>query len=508
MCSTVVVTAEPAISTPSGMMPSSIIADPGDTLSINSGNCTVHEVMRLLDKGADGKTWYLQRQWVYGNVNPYSTVAPGGTLDMMSPQVWPSPTGSGMHVFWDSVKGPHGEPGSVYQDVLPPNHTAYSSSQYGSWAVDFGLALPGSMPGRLINPAPPLTMGLPAFNGQSLSLSFIESHPSLPISNPPEAAVFNQEVDNHPYFGAYSYVTASNVTWMGGQLYRLRALNPSPTIMYKQIQHFANSGNRAMTEVSGPTVRISTGAGSQFQFCIALNVGECYAGSQSGDVFFNAPGVTLPFCNNNWLALQTTAGVPNDICLSQANSFVQSVRIQGLANDPSGLGERTLSNALDQYDSETIFWNSRTLPDGSWLFTNLAADSSIKLIKIPPAAVDSEVRTGYVAVPITIPAGLGANAVIAFGYVENGHPANFYCTARQETCIAHGGGTGVKGFGIPFYFAVSEAAQIFGEPCAGGCTIAIPAIPGRVLYYLPIFSATHTFVMPASLQGMAAIAVN
>jgi hypothetical protein len=76
--------------------------------------------------------------------------------------------------------------------------------------------------------------------------------------------------------------------------------------------------------------------------------------------------------------------------------------------------------------------------------------------------------------------------------------------ARQEACIAQG--TAISSFN-PFYFSNTEASSITGTPCANGCTITIPAIPGRVLYYLPMTSASHSFVTPSTLSTMNAIAV-
>ena len=64
--------------------PTSIPAAPGDFLSINASSFTHNEVMRLLDTGADGKTWYIQRRYFYGATWPYSVANAGGTLGMMS----------------------------------------------------------------------------------------------------------------------------------------------------------------------------------------------------------------------------------------------------------------------------------------------------------------------------------------------------------------------------------------------------------------------------------------
>ena len=35
----------------------------------------------------------------------------------------------------------------------------------------------------------------------------------------------------------------------------------------------------------------------------------------------------------------------------------------------------------------------------------------------------------------------------------------------------------------PFYFGTTQAASLNGMPCKQGCTITIPALPGRVVYY-------------------------
>ena len=59
-----------------------------------------------------------------------------------------------------------------------------------------------------------------------------------------------------------------------------------------------------------------------------------------------------------------------------------------------------------------------------------------------------------------------------FGYAE----FNGKCTTRQETCLANSATIGA----VPFQFAGENTD---GMPCAGKCTLAIPAVSQRVLYY-------------------------
>jgi hypothetical protein len=90
-------------------------------------------------------------------------------------------------------------------------------------------------------------------------------------------------------------------------------------------------------------------------------------------------------------------------------------------------------------------------------------------------------RTQYVSIGISLGAQAGINnAIVEFGYAENGDPGAYYCTARQEACVAQ---SGAINFSQPFYFSTTEAAAIGGMPCASGCTVTIPAVSGRMVYY-------------------------
>jgi hypothetical protein len=70
------------------------------------------------------------------------------------------------------------------------------------------------------------------------------------------------------------------------------------------------------------------------------------------------------------------------------------------------------------------------------------------------------------------------NAVIEFGYADNGPATSLYCTSRQEICVAQSATVDPN---TPFVFAQTET--VTGAPCASGCVIAIPGIPQRLVYY-------------------------
>jgi hypothetical protein len=126
----------------------------------------------------------------------------------------------------------------------------------------------------------------------------------------------------------------------------------------------------------------------------------------------------------------------------------------------------------------SLFANARTLPDGSWImcFTFPQGHTTVWLGKIgsyPPAS--SVNRANYIPVPVQLPAKSGAvKAVIDYGFDEN-----LRCTNRTDGCVATGA---LPTDPNPFYWA-SESYS--GAACSSGCTIKIPAIGGRMVYYRP-----------------------
>ena len=79
-----------------------------------------------------------------------------------------------------------------------------------------------------------------------------------------------------------------------------------------------------------------------------------------------------------------------------------------------------------------------------------------------------------------IPAG-AAYAEIKFGYMENGSAGSYYCTSRQDACTTSGS---------PFIFPSIDSRTPLA--CSSGCTINIPAIAGRAVYYSIGSSANGT----------------
>ncbi|HXS98764.1 MAG TPA: hypothetical protein VN736_29410 [Candidatus Limnocylindrales bacterium] len=494
-CSTMIVTGEPAYVQVGDYLytwPATVTAAPGDLLTTNGGSLSV-EMPRLLYKGADGKTWYIQRQYHgvgwsgHTGPNVYTAVAPNGTIQMAPPM-------DGNSIYWDWRAGPHGT--NAYRENLDQVHTSWlSNPTFGYLTTQAFLTQVGNVPARL-SANTVLTQGRPSFNGlitpsSSDAVNSVESHPALPVMAPINRTYWAQTADGHPYTGTSYHATST--TLVSGQLYRLRGFPVGSEVTvpitqaYKRIPFVAVSGSRVFTEMSGPSAAMTTDSSTQYRFCIALVNGECFSGSLAGDVYANAPGVTALSCSSQWSAVVNFTTLTNDLCVFPLSAWVQGSTLQQAISDPAGVTTRILTNSLDAYLTTRGFWNSRTTPNGSWFFTDLSMDKSVKLIKVPSLPVPDGIdRTHYIPFKVSLPGGAGRTAIVKFGYDEYGSPSSFYCTARQESCYVTAATINTT---TPFSYAYESLAP---APCDNGCIITIPAIPGRLLRYQVQYGGSPT----------------
>ncbi len=102
--------------------------------------------------------------------------------------------------------------------------------------------------------------------------------------------------------------------------------------------------------------------------------------------------------------------------------------------------------------------------------------------KLPPSdPTNPESHSYFVPIPLQLPGIPGAvKAFIRFGYVENGPADGFLCTTRTDSCVV---GITTKPSADPFFFEHMESDGWKGTPCSAGCTISVPAISRRILYY-------------------------
>lgn len=332
------------------------------------------------------------------------------------------------------------------------------------------------------------------------------SHPNAAGAN----ASANEAIrafDTTPVQGGGYDPTFSTVT---GQLYQATpglvtdpddffGSNGIVAINRKLMAQGNSCGAHPLADISGPGSSISTGTSGSYTACFVRANGECYPGSTTGQVYVNCPGVVWNYCSGSGIHGGTPLGDGNDICVGNISNAANAVRQYTLDHtDYAGAFTRTLVTATSWLRMVYGFENTRLLPDNSWLllrtdWLNFQRSEMWMAKMVPYPAPDSVARGTFVPVMIGVrpPAGLAVNnAVVEFGYQEYGAPQLVNCTTRNDACFANA--STVPGGNAPFYFASENPG---GTPCASGCTIVIPAISQRVLFYRVQYRNTSNAVI-------------
>ena len=254
----------------------------------------------------------------------------------------------------------------------------------------------------------------------------------------------------------------------------------------KQLGTHAYCGDRVLQDIS--PAQITETAGDAYKYCVAHRAGDCRGGSVAGEIFFNCPN--LPdepplTCNMGNLAVWLENGTNLILrgCIFGGHPSADTLHQRGVwGNDLSGQISRTLLRTIwargRSYEGNGGAFGAQSFALGRWIvapgFWQDSARQESLLVKVPfyPPTV-SIVRNNFVPVTVSLspPAGLSIdNTMIEFGY-----NASFECTSRAEVCV--------KGSQTGSGYNFADDTGWSGQPCAAGCTISIPSIPQRMLYY-------------------------
>jgi len=264
----------------------------------------------------------------------------------------------------------------------------------------------------------------------------------------------------------------------------------------KQLGTAAVAGPHVLKDVSSAATGNQIGDATDFTYCVALAANECRTGSATGDVYVSASARTFLGCYPGSSIIDVFApggNVQEDICVFPASVNSNSVQQFALTPDPVGWRfGRVLTYLAGKNKMTDAFANVRVLPDASWaiglerwgsLFRN-----EVVAVKLPPmpdtaaaAPGDSIDRSNFLPVEVQVTGTPGADGVVVdFGYGEYGSDgaSKFYCTSRQENCVANRTALG----GAPFWWASESFTPL---ACANGaaCKVTVPAISGHALYY-------------------------
>lgn len=316
------------------------------------------------------------------------------------------------------------------------------------------------------------TFGNVNVDGAEVYRNFIQTHPSWRQVRAPDGER-SWYLDGNPFapqVGGVLTLWNQSATQVSGSLYKLGPLQAP--LVRKRLPTISWSGRNLVEDISGPGSVLGDGPADHWKYCVADFAGECVAGSQANDVYMNVPRMTLDGkCGNSFFF--------NRPCLTSMVNLGIGISQYGAARFSAFNGnDRFLTAQMQRYNATWSYDNAITLPDGSWAVTGGSwldgARSDMLLFKIPPyPAADSINRHDFVPVEVSIGQRDGApNVRVRFGYAENGLASSYYCTSRRDSCVASGS---------PYSWQSEAPSPV---ACSSGCTAKIPAIPGRVLYYV------------------------
>ncbi len=339
----------------------------------------------------------------------------------------------------------------------------------------------------------------PSYNG--VAGGFIpnnaDDHPSF---NP--TAGVNRFGGGRVFNGADNYPATG--TLVSGSLYKYSAAQRGCTDAatcksdYKALPFLNWCNGRPMTDVSGPSAAIGGTSADWYKVVHVMAANEGTSGTVAGDLLANCPHSSLHA--SVYPGVGVNGGNIVDFQTGFTGPWLHGLTVYDFTSPAlSGQSGQWIGTGLMQYRKYSAYQNTRMLPDGSAILAQAAevdgGRTSIIMTQLTSWSPDSVNGAMPGSVTFKLPAVSGAdNAVIEFGYAENGTTTGLYCTGRAEACV--------KGnqAGTDYGFA---GESITGVSCAAGCSITVPGISRRVLYYEVIWRNSTTPIQTSAIQVTA-----
>jgi len=504
------------------------------------------ELARLISKTAgNGSQWMIQRSIGWTSSSPTNVSTPIKLAEVCQARGDNFKLAlSSVQWVWNFGADPHGVNAGgnsiigqypYDHETLDVNMTAGGSPSFDT-AASFGSTAPPNSGYAILDgtgygsPNKYGTLG-PAFAGAVGVTAFNEAAQEHP-SHPQHAAAANEQkwlLDARPS----TSISAQQANWVSGQLYKTAylttdgdtLLDPGGSGMLVASRKLQPSalycGTQPMVDISSATTGnvIAADDTSAYQACVVRRNGECRSGSVRGEVYYNCPYANPRYaysqtfgCNNN---PRGEVGLANDQCLANTGAYLNGVAQVGFAppaNDVKGAYGRTLTHGLIRYHLNNVNESVQSTPDGAWLLFPAydfgGNEFQILSAKMPPyPALDSLDRSTFLPMSVQLapPTGSGVdNAIIRFGYAENGGSDQYYCTSRKEACYAAASTIPVTPFQFPSDGSDGTISSLSGMPCASGCTVAIPALSQRVLYYQVLYRDIQNRVVAQTAKQVVA----
>jgi len=505
---------------------------PGDYFAFPN----ISEYVRLLIKQVDlanptgPQIWTVQRGYGWTSPKAQASGTPITAICGVA-TVWDSDIllGTSGGWYWDFLNDPHGlnaNGATVIPATLVLGHQIYDQQVLignGGGESNYGYDIyTGPIPQVISSPVTPIWANN-NFDGilGGAYPNVLDSHPSYIVTDKSGVKSF---VDGRPWNGGSFGIgdPSTPATNVGGNVWKFAA---GARLLHRtQLPTIAFCGPNPLQDISGAGSNISN---PPYTYCVVDRAGECRSGSAAGEVYANCPNVAQPNCVFPGIAASGNGLV--DLCIGDAGPYMTQLTetsLKGVA-DTTGAGTRVFTHAFQIFRWHDVFLNPRPLvtpdvsglaSDGSaWMFFATPSFTSVSytaaqiqaaqglygkssgqvfLVRLPPLPGPSTLaRNDFLPTAVTVPpppSGVASdNAVVQFGYAENGAASKLYCTSRQEACVK-GAQTGNS------YNFLSDTVS--GVPCAGGCTITLPMIPQRAMYYQVQYRSGSGIVASGPLQ--------
>lgn len=462
------------------------------------------EKMRILSKASDGAGgWiYELQRWAtcdnptsdrmgYPAAVQYFDHLFDGQAGNQAPNGWNLyVTGSGAcsgTTVWIDLSSAQGSTAWKSDDnSVNVEHSTWGIGENGTDFVNLGLGF--------ANTGTMLTMaGQPPNNSWSdksqsfnnLSQSWgeeVESYPSMGNWNAPTRA---QRRLGYNFFhinpaqgsDAEDIITPFSVTFtlVGSNKYTYLVSQHQPLGDFKSRPANVFSTAGAFQSLSSPTTGNIISDATPWKYCIAYKTNECVTGSAAGDVYVSAPNAWKESggCVSDSFKTYTPCATP----LWSNGAWIVQRDVH--FDDLQGWRFRRLTMGLSGPTMQYQYSSPYMIANGSMALTRAAWAGGVGpwhlAYRMPPPPTDDGVdRQNFINVPVKLPAGM-AYGRVRFGYVENGLATQYYCTARAEACVTDSSLA-------PFAFISSDT--LTPTSCSSGCTINVPALSGRMLYYV------------------------
>lgn len=303
----------------------------------------------------------------------------------------------------------------------------------------------------------------------------IENHGAPPgvMALPPLKQWF---IDVHPLLASGS--TASYITAVGGSLYDYFVATSNPDEQNQKQAPKHGDLNVYLGQIPGKRVDvIGQTAADDRKFCYAYIANDCFSGSVTGHLYFNSVNIDIPHLRcfgGEFFATQMQPCVitENSQALSTSTWLIPSTNGTGSGN---GVAARVIAKGTSFLAfGDDVTGNAKAHPSSKLLFPH----SGPRAWRHSVPTFDNIRRDTFVPVTVSVKAAeLPAGTTGVF--IQFGYDSNFYCSAnRNEACVA---ASVALNPASPYFYPTVDGAQ--SVSCGSGCSIPIPGISGRFLFW-------------------------